>query len=276
MKKIIGIILGIIMVLGVLGLSFFAGMKYANHENGNEQKINEKDSDLAPKEELIKLDDNVVKDADSIIPRTICHGYAIKFDKKNRSVKDISAKEKLAMVIAYFGKDLSFDNVPDDEYDGEVSKEIKKSDIEKLFKDTSFLKALEKEKDQFYGTGLYGMYIENNKYYVNMVATGCLAEEYSDDYIQLIKAEKRDGKLVLTYSYSYLTTKYNEKKDEFTYTLYRNKGDKTPVEKDVSVDEDGEFVVDWSRFHEYEFWFDTSAGNMRLQEIRFRETKNIE
>jgi len=278
MKKVIFIICGVLLILGVLGLSFYAGTRYANLEQNNSSTL-DRDKNALPDEEtpeLVKLDDPLVVDATKFLPNLMCHGYALKLNEKDRVLKDLTDEEKLSIVAAYFAYDLSLDEVDDGEdYTGEVHKEVKESDVKKLFEDTSFLKSLTKNKnDNRLGLDYRGFYYDfkDKKYYANIIATGCIDEEYEDDYLQLFSAKKTSKTLVLDYSYAYLSTKYDEKKDNFTNALYRKEGDKEPLVKDVEADEYG-FDVDWASFDHYEFVFDISDGNLRLHNINFVEAK---
>jgi len=281
MKKVLGIVLGVVLVLAVLGLSFYAGTKYANLENKKEEEngqVLEGDPKTVEEKEpeLVGFEDPLVKDASSLIPSLMCHGYALKLENKDRTLKDFTDNEKLSMVASYFAGKLDFEDSDDEEYTGEVHKEVKESDVKKLFEDTSFLKTLTKSKeDNMVGLGYKGFYYDfkDKKYYANIIATGCVADEYEDDYLQLFQAKKTDKTLVLDYSYAYLSTKYNEKKDIFVNNLYKSEGDKTPLVKNASMDDEGDFDTDWSLFNHYEFVFDITNNNLRLTKINFIEVK---
>ncbi len=273
-KFIIGFIAGVVVAL-LVGLSFYAGTKYSEQdkkeekiEKREEPKKEEKKEEI--KSEELSLDSKIVKDAAAFLPITDCHGYDIELTAKDRKLNDLSDKEKLAITAAYLSKDLSFDNVPDDEYDGEVHKEIKESDVKKLFEDTSFLDALKKEKDNSYSIGFNSIFIENGKYYVNLIASGCTASEYEDDHLSLVKAEREGDKLILTYGYAYFETKFDEKINNFMEYYYKTKGDKTPLVKKSNTKTP---IKDWSKFNKYEFVFDISDDNLRIQEINFIEVK---
>ena len=106
------------------------------------------------------------------------------------------------------------------------------------------------------------------KLYVNLIATGCIAEEYEDDNVYLIEASKEGNKLYLTYAYAYLDVKFNTKLDNFESKWFKNKGDKEPIFVDSG---DSEEFKDWDKLNQYKFVIDTADGNMRLQEIQFKE-----
>lgn len=264
----VGVCVGIIIMIGA-GLCFYAGTKVASKEDKKDSKTEEKaEKKDEVKIEELSLDDSIVEEASLLIPRNLCHGMAIKFANKDRTVKDLSDQEKLAIAASYLSNGLNFDNISDDDYTGEVHKEISEEDIKKVFEDTSFLDTLKKSKDKTYSLGASSIYYNKDKLYVNIIATGCIAEEYEDENAYLIEASKEGNKLYLTYAYAYLDVKFNTKLDNFESKWFKNKGDKEPIFVDSG---DNEEFKDWDKLNQYKFVIDTSEGNMRLQEIQYKE-----
>ena len=273
----IGFVLGMIVLLG-LGLCFYAGMQVAKKEDNKTQEKQENkqaSKDEEKKDEIVELslDDKLVTE-NYLIPHYICHGVALNFPKKDRTVDDLTDKEKLMIATAYLSRDLDLDSVPEDEYDGSVEKEIKEEDAKVLFEDISFFDTLKKEKDQFIGLDVNNMYYKNGKLFVNLIATGCIAEEYEDEDIYLIKAEKQGDKVMLTYAYAYVKSRFNAKANQFEESLYKEKGAKTALVKNLEYDDKTHsYNADWSKFNHYKFIIDISNGNKRIQEIKFIEAK---
>ena len=273
MNKTLKIIICLVLVVVLAGLCFYAGTKYTGFDKKEPEKVEKKE--VEKKETKIKeldLDSKEVKDADLIVPRIFCDGLAIQLEGKDRKLEDLSDKEKLAIAASYLSKDLTLDGIPEDEYTGEVHKVIKESDVKVLFEDVSFLQALSKLEDNSFSLGSNSIYLKDGKYYVNLIATGCLAKEGAYDSLKLLKASQNGDELVLTYAYSYIDSKFDEKVDGFIDEMYKSKEDKTPVLK-INNEEATDDKIDWSKFNKYEFVIDTANDNLRLQEINFMEVK---
>lgn len=270
-----GFVFGFAAVL-VLGLCFYAGTLVAKHEDKKDTKTEEKAEKKDEKDETkaveLKATDKLVEEARKLVPMKMCHGYDIKLEGKSRTLDDLSTNEKLAMTAFYFGSNLSFENIDPDKYTGEVHEELKVEDVEKIFEDTSFLESLKKKGS--YGVGPYSVLYQKGKYYYNLIATGCIAEEYKDDLLGFYKAVKEGNTLKVTYGYAYIDEHYDEKEDDFVSYLYKAKGDKEPLVKNPEINDETYLLeVDWSKFNQYEFVYDISDGNLRLQEINYIEVK---
>ena len=269
-KGILGFIVGVVATLGLV-LCFYAGMQFAKKEDSKDAKTEEKETNKKPEKTEGKIeldiDHDEVQEAARALPFALCHEYFLRLDGKSREVSDLKDSEKMAMVMAYYTEDLFNNGADEDEYKMELSE----AQIERLFEDTSFLKML--KKDQF-SMDARTMENKDGKYIFSAYPTGCVADEYEGDNLTLYRAYKEDDKLVLVYAYSWEVTKFNEKIDDFEITFYKSKGDKSVVVKNPEFDDNAqEYKVDWSKFNSYEFVYDISDGNLRIQEINFVKAK---
>ena len=269
-KGIIGFIIGVVATLGLV-LCFYAGMQFAKKEDKKDTKTEEKEPAKKPEKVEGKIDLDIdhdeVVEARRAFPFALCHEYILRLDGKSRKVSELKDTEKLAMVINYYTEEL-FNNDSDD---GDYRMELSESQIKRLFEDTSFLKKLD---DDQYAIDARVIQKENGKYILTAYPTGCVADEYEGANMTLYKAYKEDDKLVLVYAYAWEVTKFNEKIDDFEVTYYKAKGDKSVVVKNPEFDDNiQEYKVDWSKFNTYEFVYDISDGNLRIQEINFVKAK---
>lgn len=275
MKKVLVIVLGVVLVVGVLGLSFYAGIKFANYENEKGKTTVEENIKEEKKQELeevldVKNDDDnyIVNKANSFIPRYLCGGYELRLDGNSLKVSDLKDKEKLAMLMNGLLNDFDW---------GEDNIKYEENDFKKYFDDLSFLELVKNAGKEGYKLGPIKLTYKNNKYEFFAYATGCENMEFSEDHLFLNKAVKKGDKLILTYDYAYwkqIVLDPDADDIETKLIFYKDKKDSTPIFDDVKRDDDSnDYLVDWSKLNKYEFVFDIKSENMKLLEINFIEAK---
>lgn len=260
------LIIILLFVLGiVVGLSLSKTIEhYMNtKEVKEENEVKDVTSNENSKVENLSLEDKLVIDAESMIPREFCHGYKLSFPKKDRAVNELTNDEKISIVASYYHDKV--ENLPDPS-DGVYRAEVKIEEIKKLFDDVSFLNSVSSV-----AKGVYGLQKINGKYYVFQLITGCGAESSLDDYLYLTKAVKEGNDLSLTFAYSYKKEIVDLPDDEYKTYLYKDKADKNYLVDASNIDDYD--TIDWSKFNKYRFVIDTSNGNMKLKNIEYIEAK---
>lgn len=217
-------------------------------------------------EEIIKLnlDDELVKEADSTIPKFMGYVYDIKLDGSSKTVEELDDETKLGFVAAYYSSKLNLNSVPKEEYNGTASKIYKEEDFNKLFEDTSFVKCLDNLKDKTLSFRYNSITKEDEGYKITLYATGFGSESFESDYLNLLEAKRIGNKLILTYGYAYIKEEFDQKENNFVTTYYMDNEKVIEVIELLSNKKD---LVDWNRFDKYEFVFDITNNNIRIQKI---------
>ena len=157
--------------------------------------------------------------------------------------------------------------------DPEKPMAINPEDYSRYFEDLSFLKKLEKDPDLQYTSLNTVLSYHNGKYMVEPYATGCIGahEGYT---LKFVSSSIKDDTLTLTYAYYW--SEYNYE-DEYEI-MYKEENGKVVYDK-IIADEYGEHKVsngkdiDYDVFTQYNFIFDLSNDNLRLQKIEYKEAK---
>ena len=124
----LGFVVGIV-AFTALGLCFYAGTLVAGKDDKKDTKTEEKQDGKKDEENVVlQLDDKQVKEANRFIPKVLCHGYELNLDHKSRKITELSDKEKLALLVAYFTEEL-YDG---DHYTDDGSKLTKKKYLDFL------------------------------------------------------------------------------------------------------------------------------------------------
>jgi len=218
-----------------------------NKKNKTEKKVNEED---------------LVLEARGLIPTHMCGYPAMPLDKKDITIEQLADEIKGQMIISkYTNMDI----------DHPVH--IKEEELTKYFVDLSFLDYLKKNKENQFELDPSILSYSNGEYIVETYATGCEGA-YEGDTIEYIDYKLEGDILTLVYAYYYETYNY-----ENQYTTYYKEKDGKVIFDKVTVDEiNGENKplykgkeLSFDQFNKYEFSFDISNNNLRLQKMSYKE-----
>ncbi len=261
MKKgnfILGVVVGV-LIMAILGAGFYLGTKFV--AKGDDKKDTETKEE-APKEDPsvfkeVSLSDALVKEASMTNATNFCGGPVYTFTKEDVTVDKLSAEVKMNMAFGRYTSEIVALT------DTGKAFEVDEKDLEKYFKDLSFLEKYKNGKDFSFAVPAVGKY-KNGKFVFTPYATGCIGA-YEGYNTELSSARKNDKQLILTYNYFYQTYDYD--KDELK--VYKAKGDKAP-EEIVKYDEETErYKIEKDVYQKYEFVFDISEGNLQLESINY-------
>ena len=251
-SRITTIVIVIIIAILMLTIGIIIG-KHSN--NGSTGKGNVKETEKRDNKEELKLTDNLVKDADSLIPVGMCGYQEFQFNGKDIVVDDLSSQTKVNMLVYHYG--VVGDN-----------KKITEDDAKIFFEDVSFLEDVKKGKVKEV-IAPFKISYKDGFYVISSYGTGCEGpyEGYSK---KLIKATKIGDELELTYAYYYMDYDY----DNEYIMLYKKQGSKATYNK-VEMKDD-EYVqdgkkLDYSVFNYYVLKFDNSDGNLRFKSMTYVE-----
>ena len=219
------------------------------------EKEPEKPKQLSEKE--------LVEKARSFIPFEICNYPQSPLNKKTLTINEMSDDFKGAMVVHSTGHT-----------DPEKDIYIKPEDYAKNFDDLSFLKKLEKDPELEYTSLNTHLFYKNGKYTIQSYATGC--EGAHEGLTMYFVGSKIEGnKLTLTYIAYYSTYNYEGEYE----SMYKEEKDSKPVYEKVTVEEYGDpkmsdgKQIDYTKFDRYNFVFDISNGNLKLQKMVYEGAK---
>ena len=259
MKKgnfILGVIVGI-LIMAIMAGCFYLGTKFANRNSEKtETKEEAKKEDPSVFKE-VALSEDLVKEASMTNASNFCGGPVYTFTKEDVTVDELSSEVKLNMAFGRYASEIVALT------DTGKSYEVEEKDIEKYFKDLSFLDKYKNGKEFSFAVPAMGKY-KNGKFVFTPYPTGCIGA-YEGYNTELVAAKKNDKQLILTYNYFYQTYDYD--KDELH--IYKAKGDKEPAEI-VKYDEESErYKIEKDDYQKYEFVFYISEGNLQLEAINY-------
>lgn len=239
--------------------------KTEKEEKKEEPALEKEDTSNKDAEEkpVKKVDEKkLVKEAQTLIPFHMCGYPAMPLNKKDITIDQLDKKVKAQMIIGKY-TNMDIDNPV----------HIKEEELTKYFADLTFLDYLKKDSDNQYELSPSILTYSKGEYIIETYATGCEGA-YEGDVIKYVDYKLEDDNLTLIYAYYWET--YNYEGNYSTY--YKGKDEKVIFDK-VTADEKSEEYrplykgkeLYYDDFNKYEFTFDISNDNLRLQKIAYKE-----
>ena len=170
-----------------------------------DKKEESKEDNTTKKIEELSLNNELVKEADSLIPRYVCGGMDLPLEQKDITLFDLTDAIKAEMLASVFSKDRP-NRISDSNYRTNVK--FTKDDAKKYFEDSDFLENIDNLEIEYIS---YKIQKSGNDYYIVFPPSGCEGPGENRDELILANAKKTSEELVLTYKNYYLKSKYNYK-----------------------------------------------------------------
>ncbi len=259
-KFILGLLVGILVCLFCVG-AFYLGTRYANKtdQKDNPDIKEEKKEDLEFKD--LALDDSLVLEAEELNPHYICGGSIFLKYYTGKSVKVDQLKDelKIEMIFNQYGSDVLAHTDKDDPVFS-----VKDKGFDKYFEDLSFLDSYKDGETYSLASMPATFEYKDGLFRFTSYATGCEGA-YEGDVSRIVSARKNDEQLVVNYVVFYVTYDYEKE----TIDSYLHEDDKKPVEKNIEVDKNNQYVINSDLYDHYEFVYDITNGNLRLESINY-------
>lgn len=272
-KFLLGIIVGVLVCL-VLGGSFYLGTRFANKEdeknNPDTKEESKKEESKDPSEFVdVKFSDDLVMEAREFNVHEFCHGVLYDYPGKSVTVDKLSDSLKLEMAIIHFSQKIYNKLDEAEDYEHVDLYKITEEDLKRYFKDLSFLKKYKDGKEFYLRSMLASGLYKDGAFYFTPEVGGCEGLGDDGNLASLISAKKNNKELVLRYAVYYAEIKIDDD-DNVTVDAYVNEKDKKATETKVKYnDEKDRYDIDVDKYHQYEYVFDISEGNLQLEAINF-------
>lgn len=260
------VLLGIIIVLlAVIGLLLWKTM---DKESPKEPETKE-ETQKEEKFEEISVEDALVKEAYSLIPRGICGDVEFELTKKDRTISDLSSKEKMEMIENHYRMAMLQSSEDKKFY-------VTDEELKKYFADVSFVKDYVEntpEKERRIGLADEILYNDGKLSMQHLYGTGC--EGPTQGTISaLYSAKKSDNKLelnVIVYTQEAIREEMDSDGNfHFVFAIYR---DENRTEKGYEGYFEGRTAakdnLDSTFFYGYQFIFNTAENALRLESIKY-------
>ena len=244
--------------------------KEKEQDKGNEKEEGkETDSKEDIKYEDISREDALVEEAYSLVPRGICGHAAFELSKEDRSLSDLSSKDKMEMLENHYRK-----YIPGATDEGKLY--ISLAEIKRYFENTSFVedfvKNTPKDKRRV-GLADEIEYKDEKLSMKHLYGTGCEGPSQGT-MASLYSAKKENNKLLLNVIiYTKKATRMEDGSDgysHFVFEIYRDEDEKEKGYEGYFEELDAaKENLDPSFFYGYQFIFDTADGNIRIKEIKY-------
>jgi len=261
---IIFVLCGIIIILlAVVGFLLWQNMSKEKPDNTKTE----------PKEEVkteeVSIDDSLVTEAYSLIPKGICGDVEFELEKNDRTISDLSNKEKMKMIESHYRMQMIRVNEDEKFY-------ITNDELKRYFEDISFVKDyVENTADDKRSIGLADeiLYNDGKLSMKHLYGTGC--EGPSQGTRPALYSAKKTGNLLALNVIVFTQKAINDEMDSdgkyhFVYEIYRDEDQK---EKGYEGYFDGENAakekLDANFFYGYQFVFNTADDTVRLESIKY-------
>ena len=262
-KKVLLCII-IILALLVVGVGgFFLGKNYSKSDNntaGKETKQEEKKEET--KKEEFKYEDY------SGLPYSLCGFPGITIEEKNVYLKDLTAEEKMNIVIALVNKTASYDDDAEkyDDKGGVLVGTFTEEDAKEFFEDTSFIGS--KKNNEYDVMYPYNVYKVDDKLDIVEYAGGCTGDGSGEYVIQKDK-KIEDGKAIYTFVYYNLSVEYPDDSNDPKISIYSDIAGKKLVASDIDgFDKISDY---YDKLNTYEVYYDITDNNMRFEKMIFNK-----
>ena len=273
--------LTVVVLLFILIDIKFVETDKKEEKNNTEEKINdneqekgkEEDKETDSKEEIqyedASLDDSLVAEAYSLVPRGICGHAAFDLIKEDRSISDLPSKDKMSIVENHYRK-----YIPGPTDDGKLY--ISDAELKRYFEDTSFVEdfvnTTPKNKRRV-GLADEIEYSDGKLTMKHLYGTGCEGPTQGT-MASLYSAKKANNRLALNVIvYRIKATRMEEGSDGYSHFIFEVYRDNDEKEKGYEGYFEGldaaKENLDPTFFYGYQFIFDTTDGNLRIKEIKY-------
>ncbi len=274
MKKgnfILGVIVGILLIAIMAGC-FYLGTKFANRNNEKsetETKEETKKEELTEEFKDVKLTDDLVLEAKNFSVYEFCNGSLYDYPGKSVTVDNLPDSLKVEMAFINYAQKI-YDKLEEAEDLTNISAlKIKEEELKRYFEDLSFLNKYKDGKDFYLKSILADGFYKDGAFFFTPEIGGCEGPGRNGVVADLIGAKKNNKELVLSFVVYYREIKIDDD-DNVTVNAYVNEKDKKAAETKVEYDEEkGRYDIDIDKYHQYEYVFDISEGNLQLKAINY-------